>query len=107
MTRVLSMVGWLCSSLGLAMLLSAPLLAPGVWGWAEEEVGIGLDQPQCPGNVCSTGCAENKDCWKDPLINCDDGNSMCKCNANRKNCEYCKCWPTRQMDGCYCKTKGT
>jgi len=32
MTRVLSMVGWLCSSLGLAMLLSAPLLAPGVWG---------------------------------------------------------------------------
>jgi len=102
MTRVLSMVGWLCSSLGLAMLLSAPLLAPGVWGWAEM-VGIGLDQPQCPGNQCSTGCVENADC----IPYCDDSNANCKCNATLPNCDKCKCWPNKRGDACYCRTKGT
>ncbi|MER3417270.1 MAG: hypothetical protein C4297_13830 [Gemmataceae bacterium] len=104
MTRVLSMVGWLCSSLGLAMLLSAPLLAPGVWGWAEM-VGIGLDQPQCPGNQCSTGCVEDKNCYN--RHDCDDSVEGCKCNANLPGCDKCKCALTQNIRFCYCKTKGT
>ena len=83
MNRFYDIAGWLCSSLGIALLVTSLILVP-------ENRALGDDPPQCPTNP-------------PPTLGCVSAGSRCKffnkdglCGVSRHN--FCTCKDPTQPD---------
>jgi NCAIR mutase (PurE)-related protein len=99
MTRIHETVGWLLSSLGVALLVCSLVLVPTSTAIGQHGGG-GHAQAKCPGNSCSSGCA-----LCDPTTTfCMP--SQCPCMAaGVANCDKCECKIVMMGNACACGNK--
>jgi hypothetical protein len=94
MTRFYDIAGWLCSSLGVALLVTSLVLVP-----ENRVLGEFVAQEKCPGDVCNNTCKTN-DCFD----NRGCYGSNCQCNKSGvEGCQHCECKVGRTE--CYCGDK--
>lgn len=93
MARYYDTVGWLLSSLGIALLVCGLVLVPHNRLLGDEPVE---ELASCPGNTCNVTCITNT-CFNN--YGCTGSN--CQCNAaGVPNCDLCECKYGRMA--CYC-----
>jgi len=94
MTRLYDTVGWLLSSLGLALLVCGLVLVPQNRLLSNDD---GIVTAGCAGHiVCNSGCGNR------PFPNCTTNNFDCSQTTNN-DCLFCVCSNDDVKEKCICK----
>ncbi|GIW85242.1 MAG: hypothetical protein KatS3mg107_0902 [Gemmataceae bacterium] len=98
MTRLYDTVGWLLSSLGLALLVCGWVLVPQNRLLSNDPIAdVGIAPAGCAGHkVCNYTCEDR------PFPNCTTSNFSCRQGTNN-DCLFCVCSADNDNKVCICK----